>query len=731
MEFCMLGPLEVLEGGRPIEFGSSRQRTILSMLLFEASRVVPLSRLVDAVWDAEPPVTARNQIHTCIYGLRTRLTSGRTGSAISTRSPGYQISVSDGALDIAVFRSLSSRGLAMADGEPEEAVQFLRGALALWRGPAASGIDSRLVQGIATQLNEDYLNVLDERIDLELKLGRHHDLVGELSALVRQHPLRERTRAQHMLALYRSARQAEALDSYRQIRMIFAEQLGLEPGGELRALQRSILTEDRALSYPKLRKASWATNRELVVPHQLPPMTPDLTGRDSLLQQITSVLSASAKADDGHQYASIVSLQGKAGVGKTALAVHAAHAVRHLYPSGQLFAQLQGPDGKPVSPSTVQRSFLAALGAATDVLPDNAPDCADIYRSLLAERRLLILLDDAYDVSQVAPLIPASPGCAVIVSSRVPLSGLPGVRQFEVDDLDEDASIELLGKILGSKRIRDEASPTRQLARLCAGLPMALRIVAAKLELRRHWAVADMVSRMTDELSRLDELTISKTSLRSTLAPSYEKLGAEARRLFVRLSLLGAAEFGSWVSAPLLDMGYQAARDVLDVLVDARLVEARLAEDHAARFRLHDLVRIYARERLVADEAVTCRANALRRLLECSLALATEARHRLRPGNSPVHHSRAPAWTLPASDLDHVLADPMSWLAREHSALIAAVSEAGKPDLAGICRSSAATLAPLLQRELQYGGHRATPRAGILDSAKHPGKIFKQFGLLV
>lgn len=705
MEFRVLGPLEVLEDGRPIEFGSSRQRTILSMLLFEASRVVPLSRLVDAVWDAEPPATARNQIHTCIYSLRTRLTSGGADPAISTRSPGYQISVGDGALDIAVFRRLSSRGLALAEDEPEEAVRYLRNALTLWRGPAASGIDSRLVQGIATQLNEDYLAILDECIDLELKLGLHHDLVGELSTLVRQHPLRERTRAQHMLALYRSGRQAEALDSYRQIRMIFAEQLGLEPGGELRALQQSILTEDRALSHPKPRKPAWGSTSEAVVPHQLPPMTPDLTGRDALLHQVTSVLSASARADAKNQYVPIVSLQGKGGIGKTALAVHAAHAVRDLYPSGQLFARLQGPDGSPVSPGTVQLRFLAALGMAVDALPDNAPDRTEIYRSLLAERRLLIVLDDAHDVSQVAPLIPGSAGCAVIISSRVPLPGLPGVSQYEVDDLDEGASIELLSKILGAERIRDEASPARQLARLCAGLPMALRIVAAKLELRRHWAIADMVSRMTDELSRLDELTLSKTSLRSTLAPSYQKLDAEARRLFVRLSLLGAAEFGSWVSAPLLDMGYQAARDVLDILVDARLVEVWLAEDHSARFRLPDLVRIYAMERLVADETAICRANALRRLLECSLALVTEARRRVCPGNSPVQHGRTPVWTLPAGDLDRVLADPASWLAREHSALAAAVSEAGKPDLAGVCWSPAATLAPLLHRELQVQGH--------------------------
>jgi DNA-binding SARP family transcriptional activator/tetratricopeptide (TPR) repeat protein len=708
MEYRLLGPLEVVENGVVTEFSSSRQRVVLSMLLLESNRVVPLSRLVDAVWDDEPPATARNQIQTCISAIRVRLADPGAAQVIITRSPGYQINVADEDLDIKIFRKLSDRGLEALSHDTGQAVRDMREALALWRGPAASGIESRLVQAIATQLNEHYFRVLDECIDAELKLGRHHQLTAELSALVKQHPLRERTRYQHMLSLYRSGRQAEALDSFHEIRMIFAGQLGLEPGEELRSLQQAILTEDQGLSQADSRKPGWADGTDKVVPHQLPPSIADFTGREHMVGQMMSVLSAERDVVKDW-VVPIISLVGKGGVGKTTLALHVAHMVRALYPDGQLFAQLQDSGGRPISASSLQRRFLRTLGMPPEMLPDTAEEQTETYRSLLGERQVLVFLDDAWEVSQVMPLIPGTPGCAVILTSRGPLSGLPGVHQYEVDDLDTQASMELLSKIIGRERVQAEEAGALDLVRLCTGLPLALRIAGAKLQQRRHWSITDMVRRMTDEGRRLDELMLSEIGIRASLALSYNNLSRDAKRLFVRLSLMGAAEFASWVCAPLLDLGHREASDLLDVLVEARLVEVRMAEGGSPRFRLHDLVRIYALERIAADGDIASRARALQRLLECWLSLATEAHRRIYGGHFSVLHKPGPTWTLPVEDINRVLTDdPMGWLRQERAGLVSAVLQAGKVGPADVCWDLAVTSVTLFEKECQIEDWRET-----------------------
>ena len=732
-EFRLLGPLEVIVNGHLVEIGSARQRIVLSMLLLEANHVVPRSRLVDAVWADTPPTTSKGQIQACVSALRRQLAAAAASCEIATRSPGYAIQVPEQALDVGRFQQLAGRGRsAVAESRTEEAVGHLRAALALWRGPAADGVDSELVQTVATRLNENRVSLFEECIDLELALGRHRALTGELGELVHQHPLRERLRAQHMLALYRSGRPAEALESFRVARQLFVEELGLDPGEELRVLERAILASDPALDSgaPSAHGSHGLEPRRpdaVVVPRQLPAATPDFTGRDELQAAVTVLLGVDESRDS--RYLPIVAFTGKAGVGKSALALQIANTIRKYYPDGQLFAQLKEVDGQPISPLELQANFLAALGIEPATLPARPAERTALYRSVLGDRRILIVLDDADSPDQVMPLVPGSSNCAVIITSRHALADVQGARYFEVDDLDEKTSIDLLTRVIGEERVRAEAASALSLVRLCGFLPLALRIVAAKLAARTHWRIDKMVRRIRDESRRLDELELSGAGVRAALALSYRGLSQDARRLFVRLGLLGATDFASWVSAPLLDMDAEEAGDVLDMLVEIRFVEVRIDEEGLPRFRLHDLVRIYALERLAAEEPVAERARALRRLLGCWLSLAAEAHRRSYGGDFAVLHSATEGWKLPVDTLDQLLVQPTSWLRAERAGLVSAVLQAAQVGFDELCWDLAVTSVTLFESEYQVDDWRKTHEVA-LEVTRQAGNLRGQAAVL-
>ncbi|HEY2579368.1 MAG TPA: BTAD domain-containing putative transcriptional regulator [Streptosporangiaceae bacterium] len=729
-EFRLLGPLEVVSSGHVVEIGSARQRIVLSMLLLQANQAVPLGRLVDAVWADTPPTTSKSQIQACISALRRQFTGAAPGCEIATRSVGYAILLPDQALDVDRFQQLVSRGRAAAgERRTEEAVQDLRAALDLWRGPAAGGVESKLVQSVATRLNENRISVLEECIELELALGRHRKLTGDLSELVQQYPLRERLRAQHMLALYRSGRQAEALESFRAARQLLIEELGLDPGEELRALECAVLASDPSLELTAQpgRRLELAGPKPIIVPRQLTAAIPDFVGREDLQRSVTSLLTA--ETPTGTRHLPIVAFTGKAGVGKSALALQIASAVRHAYPDGQLLAQLREVDGRPISPMEVQAECLAALGLEPATLPARPSERTAVYRSVLGDRRMLIVLDNAVSADQVIPLIPGSPNCAVIITSRRALAGLHGGRFVEVDDLDEQASLELLARVIGMNRVRAEPASALTLVRLCGCLPLALRIVAAKLATRRHWRIDTMVRRMADESRRLDELVLSGTGVRAALALSYNDLSPDARRLFLRLGLLGADDFAAWVTAPLLGADPEAADDVLDLLVESRLVEVRVDEDGQPRFRLHDLVRIFALERLAVDEPVADRARALRRLLGCWLSLAAEAHRRSYGGDFALLHSVTEGWELPADTLDQLLVKPASWLRAERAGLVSAVVQAAQVGFDELCWDLAVTSVTLFESEYQVDDWRKTHEIA-LKATRRAGNLRGQAAVL-
>ncbi|HXL93333.1 MAG TPA: BTAD domain-containing putative transcriptional regulator [Streptosporangiaceae bacterium] len=709
MDFRLLGPIEGFIGDNAVEFTSGRQRKLMALLLFYRGQVVPLDRIIDALWDGEPPVTAKGQVQTCVFGLRRQFRELGTGDLIRTAPIGYAIHVPDGALDIVNFERLAGDGaVCAAEGRLEEAVLSLRAALALWRGQAAANVDGRLLQSMAGRLNEDRIRVVEECVDLELSLGRHHRLVGELSELVAAYPLREWLRAQHMLALYRSGRQAEALESFQEIRQVLMDDLGLQPGEELSAMQRAILAQDTAIGLPRevTHRAASHASPYMGVPRQLPATTADFTGRQRLLAEITRKLSDPPPQAAG-RCLPVACLKGEGGAGKTALAVHAAHGVRHLYPDGQLFMQMQDADGRPADPMELLAQLISSLGRSLNSLPDTLPERISVYRSWIGERRLLIILDDVTSVAQAMALMPGNPDCGIIITSRNPLASLPGARHFMVGNLEESACAELMGKIIGTARTAAEPDAVRQLVRFCDRLPLAVRIVAAKLSSRPHWSIAQMVHRMRDEPRRLDELAIDGIGIRATLADSYSGLGPRPSQLFVRLSLLGTADFGAWVSAPLLDLDPDQAEDALDALVSAHLLEVRVEEDGTSRFRMHDLVRIYALERFAVEEGAAERTITLQRLLSSWLFLTADAHRRVHGGDYGLH-GHADTWSLPDHVRDRLLASPMDWFRQERAGLVLAVTLAAQIGLDEVCWDLAVTMATLFEADYLIEDWRKT-----------------------
>jgi DNA-binding SARP family transcriptional activator len=720
MEFRLLGPVEVVLDDEPVGIAAARQEIVLTMLLLEANRVVSVSRLVDALWDEEPPLTAKSQVQISVSALRRLLARPDDSSVITTRSPGYLIRVPDEALDLRRFELLAARGASFAaEQQNAEAVQQHRAALGLWRGPAAMGVESRVVQSAAVRLNESRLAVLENCLDLELQLGRHQELVGELRELIAKYPLRERFRAQLMIALYRSGRQAEGLEVFRTARDTLMEELGLEPGDELRTLERAILANDPELDLPegggRVTMHGVTVHGGLTVvptPRQLPAAIADFTGREDLLAQVCELLSPASQWD-GSRHVPVVTLTGRGGVGKTALALYAAHLLRDAYPDGQLFTQLNEGEGQPKSTAGLLERFLRSFGVAPTALPAGVEERAVMYRSWLAERRVLIVFDGAVSTKRVLPLLPGSPSCAVIITSRNRLSGLAGAHRFDIEPLDEQSGLDLLSRAIGVDRVAAEEESARALVGLCERLPLALRIAAAKLAARPHWRVRQMVRRLEDEKRRLDELDLDGVSIRATLSLSYDNLDEDGRRLLRRLSLLGSIDFASWVSAPLLELDVDASDELLDVLVEARLVEAWRTEDGSVRFQLHDLVRIYAVERLMGEESAGAREALLHRLLGCWLALATEAHRRGYGGDFSILHGTAEHWPLPPHVVDALLENPIGWFQSEHSALVAAIMQACQAGFDELGWDLALTSVTLFETGSHVDEWRATHEAAL------------------
>jgi DNA-binding SARP family transcriptional activator len=709
LEFRVLGPLQILVAGREISVDPARQRVALAVLILERNRVVPVERLVDAIWADQPPRTAREQVHICVSALRRLLAAAGGPDLIQTVRPGYLLRCPYGSVDIDVFEDLVERGQGDAEaGQAAAAAEKLRTALGLWRGLAFAGVESRTVRSRAEWLAEARLAAVEGYLDAELALGRNETVLEQLSVLVGENPSRERLHAQQMLALYRSGRTADALEAYRRVRRKFVDEFGIEPGAKLRELERAILTDD-----PRLAPTVPAGSAVAPVPRQLPPAIADLAGRDDLVRHLVALLTPAAPA----QAVRIVVITGRGGVGKSALAVHLAHQISDQFPDGQLFADLRGAEQSPADIGRLLGRFLRELGVPGATVPAGPEARTSAFRSLVAGRRMLILLDDAASEQQVQALLPGTAGHLVVVTTRRRLTGLAGARHVEVGTLDESASIELLSATVDGAVVMASPTATRALIERCGRLPLALRIAAARLAARPHWKVGDLLERLDDEHRRLDELVHGDLSVRSSIAITYEALPKPARRLFRLLSVPAWATLPHWAAAPLLDQDPATAGELLEMLIEARAVEVVAGGDRT--YRLHDLLKAYARERLAAEEPPKERLEALSRLLGCQLYL-TEQAHRLDYGGDyTVLHGPAPRWNPDTRTVTDLLVKPLAWMEQERGRIVDSVLQASQEGLHEYAWDLTISSVFLFERGLHLDDWRETAEASMRAAQRY------------
>ncbi|MGQ0572978.1 MAG: ATP-binding protein, partial [Pseudonocardia sp.] len=531
----------------------------------------------------------------------------------------------------------------------------------LWRGePFGEVSDVPVLHEAAQRLAERRLVALEDLYVAELAAGHAATIVPELAELAARHPLRERLQANLMTALYRAGRTAEALEVYRRTRAAMVEELGLEPGPELRRVEQGILTGE--LPEPSAARPGAGG------PAELPAGILDFVGRTDHVKVVLDRL--------GDPDGTVAVISGKAGVGKTALAVHVAHRLRERFPDGQLYVDLRGAGARPLDAAEVLSRFLRALGVGGSAVPDDVDERAALYRSRLAGRRVLVVLDNAAGESQVRPLVPGEPGCGVLVTSRARLWGLETARPLDLDVLDGTQAVELLAAAAGAPRVVAEPDAAEQIVRLCGYLPLAVRIAGARLAARPHWSLSRLAADLDDERLRLDRLRAGDLEVRASFALSHDALGAPARRAFALLGTLDAPDFPAWTAAALLDFTQHAAEDLFDALVDAKLVDVAGRDPVGQqRYRFHDLLRAYARE-LAAALPDAERLAALRRLTGGWLSLAQDAGSRVPTSYWGFSMGLVPCWR-PADEVVAVTGpDPLGWFAVEWAALLGAVEQA-------------------------------------------------------
>lgn len=617
-----------------------------------------------------------------ISRLRRRL--GARG-LVETLPHGYRLVLRGHGLDLVEFRGLVRRGREAADASDQPAAADLLGrALGLWRGPALADVPDELAATVRASLHEERLAASEAHLDALLALGRHDELLVAVAGLLPEHPYRERLYQLKMLALVGAGRRGEALDTYRQAHNRLVEDLGVDPGRSLRELERQILCD--AVLLPggpapggAVSGGPAAGTPSRPVPRQLPAGT-QLVGRDKLVREIVDAL---AGADD--DVPPLALLVGPGGIGKTAIALTAANALGAAFPDGQLYADLRGAHDAPADPHAVVGRFLRGLGVAGGELPEDRDERVALYRTTLVGRRILILLDDAADERQVRPLLPAAPRCAAVVTSRHQLGALVGVVRRTVPTLDRPDAVALLGRIAGRDRVAAEPDATAAIVELCGLLPLAVCVGAARLAAHPEWTLEDFRIRLAEVRGRLDELTVGDLDVRASIALSHHALDPPLRRLFRRLGLLASPDWPAWVAN---ELHHEPADRLLDRLVEAHLVES-LGRDPVGqpRYRMHDLIAAFARERLLAEEEPGERAQATDRVVSGWLALASDADELVPHGtqySTALHRPAPPAGAGAAIRAVHD--SPDEWFQVELPNLVTAVEQAcrrGRGDLAG------------------------------------------------
>ena len=733
MQFGLLGPLLVRcsAGALPVRRGN--QRALLAALLLDANQSVPLGKIAGTLWGADPPPSAPATIRN--YVKRLRQTLGEAGHArISTEPAGYMISVGADELDISRFEALlaSARGAA-SDGCWDRAAAQAREALALWRGEPLADVESEvLTLREVPRLSETRLQALEMRIDADLHLGRHAEMAGDLQSLAAAHPLRERLHAMLMLALYRCGRQADALAAYQHARSVLVEDLGIEPGSELQRLHQQILTAEPGLAapgsaelaftpatvMPRTREPNRAVpDGHMVVPHMLPGAVPHFTGRAAELAALSDVLERAV----GHTPGTVLisAIGGTAGVGKTALAVHWAHQVAGRFPDGQLYVNLCGfgQSGTPVTPAEAVRGLLNVLGVPADRIPADLAAQAGLYRSLLAGRRMLIVLDNARDEPQVRPLLSADTTCLVIVTSRNQLAGLSaaeGACLVNLDVLPPAEAHQMLTSRLGPQRAEPEPEAVTAITELCARLPLALAVAAARAAMRPGLPLSALADELRNAHGRLDVLDTGDpaASVRAVFSWSVRQLSPAAARMFRLLGLHPGPDVTALAAASLTGMPPPLARQTLGELTRAHLV----GEQHPGRYAFHDLLRAYAAEQAHHTDSDTDRREATERVLDHYLHTAARAARLLDAAKEPVALAPPRPGAAPRQPADHRQA--LAWFEAEHQVLLAAVALAAESGFDCHAWQLPWAMAPFLRARGYWQEWAATQRTALASGAR-------------
>ncbi len=570
----LLGTFQVIRGDEIVTPSAPKVRRVLALLAMRANSVVHIRQLIEELWEERPPLSSSTTLQTYIYQLRRMQglvddpAGGTRGASLLTSPGGYQLNLPDGALDVHTFEELARRGRAqMERGFVEGASDVLREALAVWRGPALSDITAGPILHVDTlRLEESRNSVLEQRIDADLMLGRHNQLISELTGHAAHNPTHEGLHAKLMLALYRAGRRSESLSVFHRIRRVLAAELGLEPCSELQRLHQSVLSSDPKLDLPSGGAGTVQVSRAVEPPMHLPPDSA-LTGRSAEVAAMEQLLTK-----DSGPSPFTLSVTGPPGSGTSALCAHVAHRVRGRFPDGQLYASLGDPDDTD-EPAEVLGDFLRAVGFTGSAVPDGLEDRIRLFRGWTADRRVLVTVDNVASSAQLGPLLPSGRNCATVVASHRRLCDRSTSAVLDLRPLAEKAAMDLLASVVGDERIGRETAAAQRLTELCGGLPVALRAAANKLALRPHWPLRRLVDKLHPEHRRLHELRGGDLDVLCSVERRYMLLRPELRSAFRALVRLSDAPITAEVAALMLGTDEYTAETLLEELVEFHLAE--------------------------------------------------------------------------------------------------------------------------------------------------------------
>ncbi|MBC3839425.1 transcriptional regulator [Streptacidiphilus sp. 4-A2] len=650
LQVSLLGRLQVRRGETPLNLGSPQQQAMFVVLLMRAGQAATAADLVEALWGADEPPSAMTALRTYAWRLRKVLEQdSRNPSTLVSLGDGYRLVLDNKDVDFLHAEELANRAERAREADDlDGAYELLESALTLWQGEPLAAIPGPFAARQRDRLTETRLSLQEKRIQTGLALGYGGRFISELQGLIDQYPLRERLHALLMQAQHQSGRRADALAAFRHVRQLLVDELGVEPGPELTSLHQRLLAGDTGLVDPPEAAeppqtptpvppplpvtdaaAPGAGRPGFQPPAQLPPQPADFTGRSHLAVTLCSAMNT---PDRGAL--PVVVLVGMGGVGKSALALHVAHRIRDAYPDGQLYAHLRGGDGEPLRPEGVLTGFLSALGHKPDEIPKGLEALTALFRTTVDRHRILVVLDDAKDAEQVRPLLPGAANCGVLVTSRSRLNGLSAGMQAEVHAFLPAEALELLSRTIGAERVEREPAAALELMGCCAYLPLAVRIVAARLAARPQWTVQSLARRLADERTRVSQLRAGDMTISAAFDVSYRQLTDHQSAALRRTASIDSPDLSLACAAALLGTDEPDAEDLLESLVDAAMLES----PSAGKYRFHSLLRGFARDKASSQE----QSAALSRLLDYLFASSMAAFAQFVSGD-PIEDALSPA----------------------------------------------------------------------------------------